>query len=262
MYWNNADLLVHVVRFTPDGSRLLSGDGDGVFRIHDARTARVLQSVSVGSAAILAIDISPDGRWAAIGLQDGIVQLRDLTEKSEPRQLRKGAGEILGVAFSPDGKTLAWGGQNGVTLWNLATQRVVWSGETDRQVNALSFDREGRRLVAGFQHDATGASAVVWNGTTGDRIADLSSGRARDDIVSISFSPDGRRIVAGSGAGLVHVFSTDPYELLVSLELENSVEALAFTPAGDRLITGLWNGDVDVWDIGSDPSVAVEAPGR
>ena len=257
-----SSLPVYAVHFTPDGTRLVSGDEEGVLRIHDARTARVLKTATTSNAAILAIDVSPEGRWVAIGRRDGTVQLQDLAGVREPRLLHKDAGGVLGVAFSPDGKMLAWGGEKGVALLDMATLRVAWSITTDGRVNAVSFDREGRRLVAGLDAGSRDVSVGVWKAATGDRVVELTSGRARDDVVSVGFSPDGRRIVAGSSEGLVHIFSTDPYELLVSLEQGSSVEALAFTPAGDRLIIGLWNGDVDVWDIGSDASVAVAARGQ
>jgi len=258
------DLPIYAVRYTPDGARLLSGDSEGMLRIHDARTAGILESRAVSHAAILAIDVNPDGRWGAIGLRGGGVQLHDLAGRGEPQQPLEtfNSNDILAVAFSPDGRTLAWGGTGGAAVWDMATRRVIWSTATREQVNALSFDREGRRIVCGFENRSDQGSVGVWNAATGEQLAKLSSGRAGEEILSVSFSPDGRRIVVGSSEGLVHVFSTDPYELLISLEQPGSVDALAFTATGDHLISGLWNGDVTFWDVGNDPSMAAVAGHR
>lgn len=258
---------IRAVRFTPDGARLVSGDAKGAFRIHDAGTVKILETFFLRGGPISAIDVSPDGRWAALGLHGGVVQVRDLTEEVEPRQLRKETGAIAGVAFSPDGKQLAWGGNKGLAVWNMDIERVAWSVQGDERISGLCFDREGRRLVASLGGGSKGIAARVWNAATGEKIADLASGRSDEGINVIAFSPDGRRIVAGTGDGLVHVFASDTYELLVSLEAgldpSAAVEALAFTPSGDHLIIGRSNGDVDAWARGRDPSTDLDVvPGE
>jgi WD40 repeat protein len=66
-------------------------------------------------------------------------------------------------------------------------------------------------------------------------------------ITSLAFSPDGRYLVAGTTIG-ISIQDTQSWEEIF-IELESSVIAVEFSPAGDILSIGLGNGTIQLWNV-------------
>jgi WD40 repeat protein len=152
--------------FSPDG-KLLACGGEGVVRLRDAATGKVLRS---------------------------------LPNEQEPQNLARS------LAFSPDGKTLASDGEHGIVLWETATGGVRrrlpgkgWIG------NYLAFSPDGRLLASGSTGqeifsfgpcEPVVPVAHVW-----DFAADVEVGTLaghEQAVCAVSFSPDGARLATGS----------------------------------------------------------------
>ena len=68
-------------------------------------------------------------------------------------------------------------------------------------------------------------------------------------MTSVAFSPDGKRIVSGSGDKTVKVWDARTGQELLSLKGHTSVVcAVAFSPDGTRIVSGSWDKTVKVWD--------------
>ena len=67
-----------------------------------------------------------------------------------------------------------------------------------------------------------------------------------DGVTAVAWSPDGSRIVTGSGGG-VRVWDAVTGEELLSLERSSQVELVAWSPDGRRIVTAS-GGGVRVWD--------------
>jgi WD40 repeat protein len=138
------------VSFSPDGSQLAAGGYDGavVWNIADVNQPSV--SLSIHRSGGGGVAFSPDGSHLAYAGVKGNVMLWDLSG-------RRPAGDLSGghlvvahsVAFSPDGRSLAAVGRGGLTVWNVATGRVITEqlgGGSDGSF-AVGFDGEGSTLA-------------------------------------------------------------------------------------------------------------------
>jgi WD40 repeat protein len=168
---------------------------------------------------ITALAIAPDGSHAVTGahshqLLDRNAIVWRLPELEFVRHLKGHRVAIYSAACSPDSKVSATGGGGAVkgTRWIYDNAIRIWHergaagkvfGNDLFFVRALSFSPDGRALLSGSSNDApaapvrNGASLRLWDWSTGREIARF--GNHRSSVDSVAFSPDGTRLVAGSG---------------------------------------------------------------
>lgn len=73
-----------------------------------------------------------------------------------------------------------------------------------RRIDDLAYSPDGLRLAG-----AAGRTVIVWDATTGETLLSLQGGL--DPITSVTFSPDGSRILAGGNDWRIRVWDSVPY---------------------------------------------------
>jgi WD40 repeat protein len=196
--------------------QIATGDHDGIIRVWDAATSRqTLRLDHDGWVSSLAA--SPDGTRLASAAFDDTVRLWELPSGKEIYRL-PGHGRVGGrrhVAFHPDGQRfLSFGDDMYLRAWDVRTGKAlvehklrpsgvrIPDDDVERNEQLFFIDRcgfspDGQRLVIVLQQKIFVFD--VWSGKEQRMIEPDGSGR----IHAITFSPDGRRLVAGgSGKGL------------------------------------------------------------
>ncbi len=160
---------------------------------------------------------------------------------------------VIAVAFSPDGEKVASAGGRTIQIWETASgKQLLQFHHTSRsgweQVVCMAFSRDGKRLASG------GADNIVrvWDAETAELLFELSMptvAHFRVDlapmlrVTAVAFSTDGSLLACASAnadrKGTIHVWDLATAEELVRLEAHNgSVDALAFSPDGKKLVSG------------------------
>ena len=233
---------VFSTRFTPDGEHIVS-TGRGGIQCWSLANGKEVRSLS--TAPHMRCDFSPMGGFLAAGQMKGAT-VWDATTWKEVCQLNSDPRSwYSSVSFHPDARRLATSGhrEKAVKVWDLDTGEPVRIFEVERApIYTALFSPDGRLLAA------TGpAKVIVWEVETGKELFSLArqnpyavafspdslqvataapdhSLTIRDArtggeiaifrghtkrVTSISFSPDGDRLVSSCQVGTVKVWKID-----------------------------------------------------
>jgi len=215
------------VSVSPDGRRAVSGSRDKTLRVWDLETGACLRTLEGHSDGVNSVSVSADGRRAVSGSRDKTLRVWDLETGACLRTLEGHSDEVLSVSVSPDGRRAVSGSDDRtVRVWDLETGACLRTLEGHRRtleghrrgVSSVSVSPDGRRAVSG----SYGNIVRVWDLETGVCLAVYHPGCA---VVTVTFSPDGSRIVCGTFDGPMHFLTP-----------------VNFPPSGPPLITAvrLW----------------------
>jgi WD40 repeat protein len=169
--------------------------------------------------------------------------------------LHAARSDIFCAAFAPNRPLLAQGRHAGIVElsapWLGATSRYLFLGEP-APIRAVAWSPDGRSLAA-----STGSAPFVFPGEVlPSQIGwwDIRSGNLRASfqcphtVSCLTFSPDGRHVVAADMSGCVRVWHVDSARPVATLEWHlGFVYALAFSPDGRTLATGSSDGVLKLW---------------
>jgi WD40 repeat protein len=151
-------------------------------------------------------------------------------------------GGFAAASFSPDGRRVFTDfGDTLGRFWDAATGQPV---SPPRPIGGnLAFSPDWRLVVAG-----DGKSARVWDAVTGAPVGELL--RHDGPVKAAIFSPDGRRVVTGSGDGTARVWETATGRPVGSpLQHQGGVYSVALSPDGQRVLTSSYDGTARVWQV-------------
>lgn len=232
------------VRFSSDGSRLVSASADGTARIWSVQVPQAFLKITVGSP-IYSAAFSPDDRYiVTTGTSgSGVARLFD-TSTGLTVKTWKYADRLRTAEFSPDGKRIASAGSAG-PVRVLSLERNVpdltLAGHTGA-VYKVRFSPDGKRILS-YSWDMT---ARLWDAATGRTIAVLRHGGW---VASANFSADGSRIVTGAADNLVRVWDGFTGEELAQLQGHTApVFDTIWTPDGRSIVSASNDATVRVWN--------------
>ncbi len=145
-------------------------------------------------------------------------------------RLSCGSEGALFVCFSPDGERLLAGGRdNMVRMWDTATgERLHGFGDLPGPCRAGVILPDGRPAAA------VGTNIRVWDGESGDVLADVTAhGRGTNALAA---APDGRFLASAGEDHAVRIWSTETWEVLHAIEkTPHGVLDAALSPDGGRM---------------------------
>ena len=163
---------------------------------------------------------------------------------------------IWALEFSPDGKTLAVGKYQWVELWDLETQRVIYTYEPHAgEVRSLIFSADGKTLYASSGLASQSGEITVWDVPSEKLIKNFEI--HGDTIESISLSPYNTTLITASMdeysavIDLTRLEDTGSVDTQVSKWLTQHVGRVLCTlyhPDGTYFVTGSEDKTIKVWN--------------
>jgi hypothetical protein len=216
---------------------------------------------------VCSVAFSPDGALLALGTDKGSAVLCDPASGKRQAVLEEEFRFAWThfVAFTPDGLILALGGDSTeVKLWDVAARRLVRtldnSDNPGDRVNCGTFDPTGKYLAIGSESD----TIRVWEWNSGLPAREIIT-HHKQRINGIAWSPDAALIATASDDETVKLTDVATGDVIATLfwddksEVNTSARAVAFSPDGKTLLSGMDHGTVVLWDVPSRSQRAVLA---
>jgi WD40 repeat protein/serine/threonine protein kinase len=235
---------------SPDGSLLATGGRDGMVRLWDLPSGRLLASVHAHAhtSGVSDIAFSPDGRMlATCCLEDPVLKMWNPAAALELLwTLDTASAGVSALVFSPDAKTLAAiKRHHAMMLTDSATGELNYSFSVVSgysEVYSIMFSPNGKLLATG----SDSATVKLWDVDTRSLRYTLKGHVAT--IRSLVFSHDGGTLVTAGDDLMVRFWDVLTGQERITLQgCRASVKALAFSPDGNTLAVGDADGLVWLW---------------
>jgi serine/threonine protein kinase/WD40 repeat protein len=237
------------VRFSPDGSSVLTLTTDEGVKLWDARSGKLRFELHHGSKTWDA-NFDPTGSRIITAGNDFCARVWDATKgqeilpplRHEHAEYRKGYEDVFDARFSPDGSRIITSGDDQtVRIWDATSHRLV-GGPLDHEsgVHYSIMSRDGKRLLT-----AAARAAYLWDTRTQRQLAVLTRAEWISDA---EFSPDSRLIIIGSGTTAYLFDAENGKSRGTPIPHQGSILSVHFSPDGRYLVTSAGGGVVRVWE--------------
>lgn len=242
------------MRFSPDGSQLVTLNSNDAVGRWDARTGQSLGTVVQRNQQ--EVFNVPAIRFCSNGLRV-VVTIARRTHQVFDGDTGKPVGPPVhfpntwAVALSPDGSRFATAGPDGVIqVWESTTGNRVVPQMHVGGINALAFSPDGSTLASGGR----ARTALLWDTVTAKQIGPPM--RQQTTVSGLAFSNDGRRLATCNWSGVVRVWDLaqrDAPDLVVTHSSEKDpVVSAVFAEEGLQVLTrsesGLQLRNASTWD--------------
>ncbi len=228
------------------------------------------------SGQVIDFALSPNGKYLAVGGIDRLLKVWEIDRGKEPRlfQVPPWAGwtNVWTVAFTSDSRRLAAGGIRPI-VWDVEQGQPVqqYHGTNELTCSSLAFNKDGSRLAACYRD----GQVRVWDTSTGKTV--LAPRKAKLQVTSVAFSPEGRQLAWTHGRDVGHRLPGAPPESFGRMlrgpaskagDLVPALWSLAYSPDGRSLASRsatevvLWDRDTGQrrWQASLQQVVAREVP--
>lgn len=243
--------------FSPDGKKIASASSDSTIRIWDATTGKQIGQLIGHTDNVLSAAFSPDGTSVVSASIDRTIRIWSTATKQQIGQpLQWMTGELLFACFSPNGENIiaaSW--DSSVTIWDVATGHLIIrkSFQKDRiwfPVTSAVYSPDGKQIASTDYHYIR-----IWNTPIENEIGTeekewILTGHT-DMVWSVSFSPDGNKIVSASADKTIIIWDATTGEQ-IGQPLKghtNTVRSASFSPDGKCIVSASSDGTVRIWDV-------------
>jgi WD40 repeat protein len=215
---------VHSLALSPNGQRVAVALTDGpnnVIRVHDIALGKDVQVFTDHLAPLKALNFLADGRTLVSASADKTARLLDVGVLST--LVAHPAGPMFAQYHSNGQQLVTAGADKTVKLWDLAKASVLKSfGPVADPIKAVTFSKDFAKIGV-----VTGKAVKVWNIADGKEVVTLTHAV---EVLSLSFSPDGARIVTGAADKQTRLWDIATGKELQFFAQDDTVDAVIHLP--------------------------------
>ncbi len=230
---------ISALAFSPNDVLIASASGTQI-EIIDLQSGETTLLGHIGKQPSLVF--SPGGKSLAAASADSPCEIDVWNLQTGSMRVLKGAWKgPASISFSPNGNTIAAADSDlsnpSIRLWDVDTATARVLGRSTRQITAIAFLGDGKRIASGSWDE----TVRLWNVQTGES---RTLGENCSCITHLAISKDGEYIAASSLDGCIRVWNIHTGKSRTVGQC-HGVTAIGFATV---VITGSEDGTLRVWN--------------
>ena len=254
------------VAFSPDGTMLVTGHGNGTITLWEALTGKEIRSWWEHRGWASLLTFAPDG--ARLAISSAGIRVRELDSGRGWTLAGPWMGRAQSMVFSPDSKLLASADDSGlVVLWDIdrGEKRMLQEPRVGI-VSSLCFSRDGSTLAGGTY----GNEVKLWDVHTGElqqtckaaaTDASVDAATEHNVVKAVTYTPEGKTLavsIGGYHGGPMQLWDVHTGQVLRTwpkniYQADVHQTSVTFSPNGATLVIapgdGTGNGELALWNL-------------
>ncbi len=210
--------------------------------------------VKKGSVGVSSIDISSDSKFLLTGGKDGSVKLWHIQDKKMIRTFQGHSEGSTFIHFIPNSPHIISGGSDGfVKIWDIESGKILSYYKLYKNgIQIMDIRPDGKYiatvgLTLNIQDHDAGNVVKFWDARTGEFKCSFLSNSGM--INSLSYSPDGKLVLAGSENGTIQIWDINTQKIIQTYKgHSDQIWSVAFSPDGKHIITGSQDKTAKLWE--------------
>ncbi len=248
---------IHALNWLDDRKTLVSAGNDHRVHFWDTVAGKHLRSLAVANDMIESMDVDPSSGHAVLASADGVLQIVPLADQSLfEREIKVSTGptSIDQLQWHPnESNLLAVGSSSVVHVVDVAAGEILQSFAGLSRVCTLDWHPSQRELTL----LENSGRIVHYDVDSGEELEVWRAGTAVDGV-TLQWSPDGRRILVGTGqkrmgteSFSVEVFDPDTKSDRVFLGEYSPRSVACWSPNSKFIAVRSWRTEktIQVWDV-------------
>ena len=248
---------ISLIDISSNGKYIATGSGEKVIKIWDIDTGLYLQNLSGHVSEINAVTFSNSNRILATASVDRTVKIWDITTGKCLKTLQGRADFVHSVVFSSNNRIVISGSQHSIYFWDIDSQQCISTFfETKDWLSSLIVSQD-EKIIACANIGNEDNFIRIWQIddlnhylTKSNQIPNKILKGHDDNIWSISFNPDGSKIVSASSDRTVKIWNSQTGQCLKTLSGHNRpVLCVSFSPNGNTVASCGGHSIIKLWNV-------------
>ncbi|EOC1343876.1 WD40 repeat domain-containing protein [Cronobacter dublinensis] len=230
---------INLLTWSPSGQLLACASADGGVAVYAGNDGRLLWRYCAHGLGTTALAWSPDGQRLASGGQDDNIVVWEPVTGEQFGCWKAGRGWVEKLAWSPNGLLASIAGKE-LKLWDAMGSLQQTFEPADSTLTGLEWMPDGSLLTSCY------GQVSRWRP---GKMEPVRNYLWKGSLLSLSVSPDGKWITAGSQEGIVLVWRASGEESCQMSGYNDKVRHLCWSHDGHLFATGVGE-EMLIWNCG------------